>query len=1007
MKSFHSFRLDTVNHCLWRHDARLQLAPKAFDVLRYLVEHADRLVTQDEILEALWPETYVNAEVIKKYVLEIRKALGDQSRNPAFIATYPRRGYQFIAPIDEGHSPSCTRVNSSRAATIVGREAASRELQSALDSASQSGRQIVFVTGKAGIGKTTLVDFFLERPAFRGWIARGHCVEGFGGKEAYYPLFEAFGELLRDPEASPVLQAFAKRAPTWLVQFPALVDANQREVLEKQIAGATRERMVREICEALEAATSDHLLVLCLEDLHWVDPSTLDFLSALARRRGPAKLLVLGTYRPAEVIISQSPLRSLKQDLVVHGLGREISLERLEESDIASYIAAEFSANRLPGEFAGEIYRHSGGNALFMVSILRDLVKKSLLSRDAGEWSLTVPLEQVARSVPDTLDQLIELQFQQLSEIEQRVLRSASVAGERFSVWAIATAADLDSGGVEAVCEKLAERLQFIRFSGIHELPNGELTAHYDFLHSLYREVLYRRISEVSRSRLHLLLARRLQTFCDPCEQELATELALHFEGGLAFEQAVYYLILAAENAAARFSYRDSIEILNHALELVAKLPPEQRAAQEIRILECIGDAQFALGALPESAEAYEIAASRADSNGLKSAQVHALICGMYPLGFIDPDKGLAAMDKAVQTATAIGDPSGLARTQMLAASCRLVFDGWRRQDEELSLSAHRNLTENSTLDAYEQVVFGHFLTLCGRYHESLDIFETALARVDRSISLIPHFGALSGQTIALIRLGRFGELLRMTRAAAEFPHENRARFWLMSFREAWLRMQAFDFAGAYQVDLAVCDGTPEYHPAQHQTIGQIAAGYMARERGSYREALELFAPIHEAANPPKFFLHWMWRLTAKLESANTWLLAGNIGNARARAEDFLGSALATADPHIQTLAWDLQARVAVAQRNWTAARESVEQALALVGRFTIPVAAWQAHATAWKLYRRIGEEQLALASRERAENCVHFLASSFDPDEPLRQIFLSAAPVRDLLQRQAVSVPA
>ena len=67
MKQFHTFRLDTVNHCLWRGEERVSLTPKAFDVLRYLVEHAGRLVTQDEILAALWPETYVNPEVIKKY----------------------------------------------------------------------------------------------------------------------------------------------------------------------------------------------------------------------------------------------------------------------------------------------------------------------------------------------------------------------------------------------------------------------------------------------------------------------------------------------------------------------------------------------------------------------------------------------------------------------------------------------------------------------------------------------------------------------------------------------------------------------------------------------------------------------------------------------------------------------------------------------------------------------------------------------------------------------------
>ena len=86
---FAGFRLDTTNLCLWRRaneaeDERTALTPKAFDVLRYLVEHAGRLVTQDEIFDALWPQSYVQPEVLKHHVLEVRKALGDDPRNPRF-----------------------------------------------------------------------------------------------------------------------------------------------------------------------------------------------------------------------------------------------------------------------------------------------------------------------------------------------------------------------------------------------------------------------------------------------------------------------------------------------------------------------------------------------------------------------------------------------------------------------------------------------------------------------------------------------------------------------------------------------------------------------------------------------------------------------------------------------------------------------------------------------------------------------------------------------------------
>jgi TolB-like protein/DNA-binding winged helix-turn-helix (wHTH) protein/Flp pilus assembly protein TadD len=101
MKSFKTFRLDTVNHLLWRDGERVPIAPKGFDVLAYLVEHAGRVVAQDELLGALWPETFVNPEVLRKYILEIRRALGDRPNNPEFIETLPKRGYRFIAPVSK------------------------------------------------------------------------------------------------------------------------------------------------------------------------------------------------------------------------------------------------------------------------------------------------------------------------------------------------------------------------------------------------------------------------------------------------------------------------------------------------------------------------------------------------------------------------------------------------------------------------------------------------------------------------------------------------------------------------------------------------------------------------------------------------------------------------------------------------------------------------------------------------------------------------------------------
>jgi DNA-binding winged helix-turn-helix (wHTH) protein len=301
--------LDKVNECLWHHrdngeDERVRLTPKAFAVLQYLVEHPGRLLTQNELLEAAWPDTFVQPEVLKSQILDIRRVLGDDSKNPRFIETLPRRGYQFIAPVTQGSS-STSPSNELASLRVVGRTTQLDQLRACLRKSLEHERQVVFITGETGIGKTTLADEFMRRVAIDFSdirIARGQCVEGFGSKEEYYPILEALSQLCNGSGADKVVQTLLAHAPTWLVQFPALVRREQRDTLQQEIVGATRERMLREIGDALETISLEKPLLLILEDLHWSDRSTVDFISSLARRRSSGKLMFIGTYRPVDTV---------------------------------------------------------------------------------------------------------------------------------------------------------------------------------------------------------------------------------------------------------------------------------------------------------------------------------------------------------------------------------------------------------------------------------------------------------------------------------------------------------------------------------------------------------------------------------------------------------------------------------------------------------------------------------------------------------------------------------
>jgi len=331
-KEFPPFRLDPVNQCLWRRgdagaDERVLLTPKAFAVLRYLVEHAGRLVTQDELLEAVWPDTFVQPEVLKYQIADIRNRLGDHPKNPVFIETLPRRGYQFIAAVNDGGTAK------PEPSGVAGSNRVTGELWDCLRRAFLGERQIVFMAAEPGIDKTTPVDEFQRQaaakvPGLRS--ARGQCVEGYGGKEAYYPMLEALGQLCFGFGGASVVQTLAAQAPTWLVQFPALLKREHREMLQQEILGATRQRMLREIGDALNTIASESPLLLVFEDLQWADPFTVDLLSAVARSRTPAKLMLVGTYRQVDVAISGHPMKALKPDLLIHHLCREIALEPRE-----------------------------------------------------------------------------------------------------------------------------------------------------------------------------------------------------------------------------------------------------------------------------------------------------------------------------------------------------------------------------------------------------------------------------------------------------------------------------------------------------------------------------------------------------------------------------------------------------------------------------------------------------------------------------------------------------
>jgi DNA-binding winged helix-turn-helix (wHTH) protein/tetratricopeptide (TPR) repeat protein len=997
MTVFQPFRLDTVNRCLWRGDERVPLTPKAFDVLSYLVEHRARLVTQDEILEAVWTDTHVNPEVVKKAILEIRRILGDRPDRPVFIETLRKRGYQFIAPVTDsraGLRPDSDAVSDRR---IVGREAALAQMDACLDRAFAGQRQMIFVTGEAGIGKTKLVDLFHHRAASgpETVIIRGQCIEGFGGKEAYYPILEALGHFASQGQQSDVPQLLAKIAPTWLIQFASLVKPEQRDALQREVLGTTRERMVREICEVLEAISLRSLLLVILEDLHWVDPSTVDVISALARRRLSARLVVVGTYRPTEILASENPLRHLTQNLYVHRLCQEIAVEPLGRSEIDEYLARVFPEHRLPAALRELIQRQSGGNALFMTTLIEDMVARSTIVQREGHWVLSNSVEEIRTWIPASLEQMLRLQFEQLSDDEQRVLTSGSVAGEQFSVWAVSGMLAEPPDGVESICDHLAARDLFIRATGIHPIPDGSSSAHYEFRHSLFREATYRRLSNLNRSKLPKRHGERLRTF-QATRPEMASELVLHFEEAREYAEAIKYLVLTGEHAARRFAHRDAIQVLRRALDLVVKVPDRERAGIEIGILRRIGDASYALGAMSESVQVYEQAASAAAKAGQIAAQIESLINLAVSACYTNLTRGLEVCAQAAEVSRNSGDPLLLAQAQMAAATCRLLYDSWRREDAQLYAVAVGTIEglSSSSAPAYHQMLHPYVRAVQGDYRGALESADLAIGQMAETVSPAAYMLALGAKALTLLHLGHFGDVLRIVRDGRETAEKNEVDPWLFVFREAWLRSLCFDFEGVRRLGTVNIRSDPDRHAVQPRTIALVAAGHAELYQQNYAEAIEYFAQVLDTRATPKFFLHWHWRIQARIGLAAALARSGDVARARLDAARCLESAQSTADPNLKALALEMNARVAFADDDSLAARQHIQNALAIVEEFDVPVAAWRVHAAAWEF---CADQEEAEWHRTVARDTVLNIANSFDADEPLRTSLLSAAPVAPL----------
>ena len=595
MIRFGPYQLDPVQG-LKRGQREVRLTPRSLAVLALLAGQPGRVVSKEELFTTVWQDTAVTDAAIATCIQEIRRALGDQSRDPRFIETVHRRGYRFVArTIDEAAVGPTEPLRLPATTPLVGREHEVGLLIDAFDRARRRTRQLCLISGEAGVGKSVVLAEALARLRERARVAVtwANCVEQYGSGEPYQPLLDALMRLCRGPGGEVTIATLERYAPMWLAQLPGLLAPREAAALQQRLVGAVRDRMLRELTNAVEALAAHDTLVLAIEDLHWSDPSTLDWISNVAPRMDPAKLLVIATMRPTTGNDADGQLAQLRESLRARRLAREISLTGLPTEAVAEYVLRTLPPAPSRGSaferLAERLHHHTGGNPLFMATVLDQLVERGVVTQGADGWDTSDAVEEADLGIPDSIRPVIERQIAQLSPIERRVLEAASAVGDTFDLAVVADAAELDEDGAETTLLQPASR-RFVRTSAANPADDRQ-SPQFEFVHTLFRDALYGGISRSRRAALHLRIAAVEERLSGARAGEIAAELALHYELGGDAGRAVHHLQRAGDSARRRSAFREARRHYEHALELLARQPDDAaRAAREL-------DLQIGLGA--------------------------------------------------------------------------------------------------------------------------------------------------------------------------------------------------------------------------------------------------------------------------------------------------------------------------------------------------------------------------------------------------------------------------
>ena len=743
--AFGEFELDVPAGSLRRRDEVIPLRPKTWAVLRMLAERAGHLVTNRELLDAVWADTAVTPNVLTNVIGELRVALGDRSQPARYVQTVHRRGYRFVAEVrravssrpprtqrEQPSPPGCTRAGKP---LFVGREAELDTLGGEWERATAGERRLAFVAGVPGIGKSTLVDAFVARVLRDAHgaspiVARVQCIERRGTADPYLPLLDALEQLGAGARRSSLRAALRRHAPAWLAQLPWLASPAELQSLQRSLTGSGEARMAREGSRVLEVLAARRPLVLVLEDLHWSDPPTLDVLAALAARPAAARLLVVGTYRPIDAVVEGHPIASLVRELRLRGQATELPLAPFAMDELGIYLERRFASRAVADRLAPLLEEQSGGNPLFVSALVAHLVSQGVIRRRGSAWEVDGDAGDVG--LPSDLREAIERQWTDLQPEARAVLDAASVDGVEFSVDTVAAGLAVTADEVEDVCHGLASAGRLVHVVDSRARRTVGRSARYRFPHALHRRVLHDRLAPSRRREIHRRIGEHLERTSTGAED--APRLLVHFEAAGDDARTARYVEQVGWNAMTRHAYGVAAQSFAAAIDHLQRAAGGDGAcAHEAMLQLVLGNAQLMTHGYGDARvhEAFAMSERLARSGGLQELRFRALIgLGTVAIAAGDP---LRADPHVAQMAAMVANEAPQFAAQAL----------WRSGDVHLQkgelAAARADLERAAATEAAPGIPFGTDLQvdihgLLGSTLWQLGLFDDARTAFARSL---------------------------------------------------------------------------------------------------------------------------------------------------------------------------------------------------------------------------------------------------------------------------------